>query len=261
MNILKISILLLVLSTSCAQPIRKIASQETPPESVIESIKQDVVIHPETIPSSRFNEDYMVTAEDSGLVVGFTLENNGINKIIPKKTEIGSGPSREYEFAFPERARQNIILMITDTPSSKLSELMETYLTFFPREVVPAISRVNDQLIVTLPNQEEIHFNYLSKEITSGVLSENAPIDLGPDRFKRKFAQISYSGTGVMIRVDRRGEDPRIGSQIATISHKTDLCKIPVNKLWTQDGLVHFRFPTDAEFDVFLKANCKFQLL
>jgi hypothetical protein len=137
---------------------------------------------------------------------------------------------------------------------------MESYFVFFPRKVVPAIESIDDKFIVTLTTEEKIEFDRTTKEIVGGVLTENAPIDLGPDRFKRKFASLSYIGSGLMIRVNKRGADPRLGSQIAEISKLGKVCKVPVNKLWDQTEKVNFLFPTDESFNQFLKIQCGFEI-
>lgn len=189
----------------------------------------------------------------------------------PKKPEPGGGPDRSFDFNFTSRARQDIYVDITDAPTDRLSELMSSYFYFFPRKYIPAIKVIDDKFIVTLPTGEEVLFSSVSKEIVGGVLKEGLPIDQGPDRFKRKFPDIKYSGTGVMLRADRRGEDPRIISSGAIPTAKAIKvsgdncsqvkpceCLIPKNKLWEQGGQVHFLFKSDDEFNNFLKSQCKF---
>lgn len=223
----------------------------------------------EEIPSFREGPLYTVFRLDSGTSVGFSVFNGGANPIIPRKAGIGTGPDREYSFEFPQRARQDIHFAVTDTPTEKLSERMESYFYVFPRKLVPSIQQIDEgkRLQVTLPTGETVVFDSATKEVAGGVLKENAPIDLGPDRFKRKFADVSYTGKGVMIRVDKRGADPRLGT-IATITTGSpdpgckgaacSTCRVESTKLWEQGGEVHFKFATDSEFDAFLKTNCKF---
>jgi hypothetical protein len=230
------------------------------PESVIEPITQELILS-ETVPSGSYLDQYSVNTDDHGKIVGFSVTNEGVNRIIPKPSEIGAGPDRTFAFDMPDRARQGILLRVTDVPSDKLSEMMESYFTIFPRLVVPAIKVVENKIIVTLPNREEMILSADSKEIIDGVFKEGAPIDLGPDRFKRKFADLSYTGKGLVLRADRRGEDPRIGAQrIAIATYQGKTCKIPVTKLWEQNDAVHFLFHSDADFFAFIKANCGFSI-
>lgn len=223
----------------------------------------------EETPYFRQGEYYTVFWTDAGTPVGFNVFNGGVNRIVPKKSGIGTGPEREYRFDFPQRARQDIHFAITDTPTDKLSERMESYFYVFPRKLVPSIQTADDgkKLQVTLPTGETVSFDAATKEIVDGVLTEGAPIDLGPDRFKRNFADVSYTGKGVMIRVDKRGADPRLGT-VATITTGSpdggckgppcSACRVDSTRLWEQGGEVHFKFATDAEFAAFLRANCKF---
>ncbi len=223
-------------------------------------------------PSGMMGDFYTVYTVGASIPVMIKLENTGVNRIIPKSAEPGGGPKRIFSIKFPERARQDLHFAITDVPTNKLSESMESYFYVFPRKLVPSIMMVEDgkKLQVTLPTGEHVYFNTESKEIAGGVLKEGAPIDLGPDRFKRGFADVSYAGKGVSIRVDRRGSDPRLGTTATITTGSPDpscaagqacrACKVASEKLWNQSGKIHFKFPTDAEFDVFLKANCKFRV-
>lgn len=195
-------------------------------------------------------------------VVGFDFVNKGPNRVLPvAEREIGAGPDREFEMEFRNRARQDIQLHVTDIPSEYLSERMESYFYFFPRLNLPAIQwSAADAKTFTmiLPTGEPVVFDAASKEIVGGVLSETAPVDLGPDRFKRKFAAISYTGTGLYFRVDRRGNDPRLGTT-ATVYQGQKTCKIPSALLFNQGEHSHveFLFATDAEFNALLKKKCQ----
>ncbi len=240
------------------------------PESILSSPEQDTIlpsIAGDTYDRTSSTGDYMVSIhEKTNRVVGFTLSNEGPNAIIPHHGEIGEGPDREFGFHFQDRARQNIYINITDSPTAFLSQRMESYLYFFPRTYLPAIASSETSgskiLSVTLPTGESAQFNAETREIVGGVLQELAPIDLGPDRFKRKFAQFQYHGTGVMIRVDRRGADPRLGT-IATITQGQKSCKIPSALLFNQDehSEVEFLYPSDAGFNELLKKKCGFSFL
>ena len=152
-------------------------------------------------------------------------------------------------------------MTIVDVPTELLSHHMNSYFYFFPRRVLPAIQWPHDgstTFKVVLPTTETVEFSTLSGQITGGVLKETAPIDLGPDRFKRKFAGIQYTGTGVYIRVDKRGADPRLGTT-ATVYQGSKTCKVASAKLFDQneESSVLFQFATDEAFNEFLKKTCK----
>jgi len=101
------------------------------------------------------------------------------------------------------------------------------------------------------------------------VLSET-PVDLNPNRQARQFPGIDYRGSGVVVRVNSRGVDPRIGTT-ATVTSGAKLsscdkgascnqCQIPSKELWDQTGAVRFKFSTDADFERLLIARCGFSL-
>ena len=205
---------------------------------------------------------YIATEGAERRVAGFSFDNVGPNAMVPiHSTDFGSGPDREFNFNFRNRARQDIYLAVTDTPNEYLSQRMESYFYFFPRKNLPAIEAIGTgagaELKVTLPTGEEVVFNRNTFEILRGALQETAPIDLGPDRFSRKFAGLRYTGTGVVIRVDKRGADPRLGT-IATVTFGRKTCKIPSSLLFNQrqDSDVEFLFSDDREVSALLNRKC-----
>jgi len=209
-----------------------------------------------------------------GQIVGFEFSNYGGNRILPPRRDAAKNQffTRDFQFRFDERARQDIHLLIADWVPSRdrqfrLSELMNSLMHFFPRNYLPAIVKFTDRNLVTLPTGEEVEFDSKTHEILEGVFSE-APVDLNPDRVARKFPSIDYQGKGVMVRVNARGTDPRIGTT-ATITTGTpprdcakgidcNRCQVPSRELWDQTGAVRFKFPTDEDFDRFLLARCGF---
>ena len=210
---------------------------------------------------------YQVSLQEStGAVIGFSFFNEGANRIVPRKSVPGMGPDRTFGFHFQSRARQNIFFSITDAPNEYLSQLMESYFYLFPRKVLPAIEWTSGPeqgsvIRVTLPTGETLDVSGETRELIGGAFEETAPIDLQPDRFKRKFARVRYQGSGVLLRVDKRGGDPRLGT-MATITKGTQTCKVPSSLLFNQDehSEVEFLFPTDSEFHQFLIKKCGFGL-
>jgi hypothetical protein len=200
-------------------------------------------------------------------IVGFEFSNRGGNRIIPHRYDIEKNLffSRDFQFRFDDRARQNIHLFVTDWAPSRdrqfrLSELMHSIMHFFPRNYLPAIYSVGARTIVTLPTGEEVEFNAETHEILGGAFSET-PVDLNPDKTSRKFAGIHYNGRGLVVRANARGVDPRLGTTATiTTGSKGVQCQVPSREMWEQNGAVRFRFPTDEEFDRYLLSRCGFGL-
>ncbi len=215
-------------------------------------------------------------ATRQGELVGFEFSNHGGNRVLPPRYDAVKNQfyTRDFQFRFDERARQDIHLMVTDWVASRdrtfhLSELMHSLMLFFPRSVLPAIASSRSQNIITLPTGEEVVFDAATHEISTGVLSERV-VDLSPDRALRKFPGIQYLGKGVLIRADARGADPRIGT-MAVITDGApgkncagDIdckqCQVPAKELWDQSGAMRFKFATDGDFDRFLISRCGFGL-
>jgi len=254
--------------------------QKVPPESVVSlpavdanttGLKYDTVIsqRPAPFPGSH---GWQYRKNSRGQIVGFEFSNRGGNRILPERYDIGKNKlfTRDFQFRFDERARQDIHLNITDWAPSRdkqfrFSALMTSVLLFFPRIYIPAIAAVGANSVVTLPTGEEVQFDAKTHEIVSGVFTE-APVDLSAPR----FAAVEYRGKGVTVRADARGIDPRIAT-VATITtgsphpncakeQRCNQCQVPARELWEQKGAVRFKFPTDDEFDRYLRARCGFGL-
>ena len=228
------------------------------------------------VPGSKNLAGWQYRRDRQGKIVGFEFSNTGGNPVLPPRRDALKNQffTRDFQFRFDERARQDIYLLISDWVPSRdrqfrLSELMNSLIHFFPRVMLPAIVNVGDRDIVTLPTGEEVIFDAETHEIRGGVLVE-APVDLNPDRGARRFAGIEYKGKGVIVRANSRGTDPRIGTT-AIISNGAPRaecapgadcakCQVPAREIWEQSGAVRFKFFSDKDFDRFLLSRCGFGL-
>jgi len=226
--------------------------------------------------NSKINNGWQYRRTRQGQIVGFEFSNHGGNAILTPRRDATKNQffTRDFQFRFDDRARQDIHLMISDWVPSRdrvfrLSELMNSLMHFFPRSYLPAIVNTGDMNIVTLPTGEEVEFDAISKEIRSGVFSEY-PVDLSPERNGRKFPGVNYMGKGIVVRADARGVDPRLGTSavITTGTPPADCdkpsgcrqCEVPSKELWEQSGAVRFKFHSDQDFDRYLTTRCAFGL-
>ena len=209
-------------------------------------------------------------------IIGFEFSNRGGNPILPERYDVQRNRlfTRDFQFHFQDRARQDIHLLLTDWAPSRdkqfrLSELMNSIMLFFPRNYLPAIAHSGGRHVVTLPTGEEVEFDALTREVVGGVFAE-APVDLNPEKTARKFPGVNYTGKGVMIRANARGTDPRLGT-VATITTGSpasnceqgtgcNRCQVSSKELWEQNGAVRFKFSTDEELDRYLLSRCGFGL-
>lgn len=245
-------------------PIKELASSK---------IGYDTVML-ERSPHAPIHGGWQYRKDRQSQIVGFEFSNHGGNRILPPRYDIGKNWlfTRDFQFRFDDRARQDIQLFVSDWAPSRdkqfrLSELMNSIFHFFPRNYLPAIVGSGARYVVTLPTGEQVEFDAKTREIVGGVLSETA-VDLNPDRAARKFPGVSYLGKGLVVRADARGTDPRIAktATITTGSPAADCekgsacnqCQVPSKDLWHQNGAARFKFSTDQEFDRFLLSRCGF---
>jgi len=262
----------------------KLSEAPTFPESVLSApeteaasaaVKYDTLLMTRSLnPTIKSAWQYRLSRDKK--IIGFEFSNRGGNAILPGRYDIEQNRlfTRDFEFRFEDRARQDIHLLLTDWAPSrdkqfKLSEMMHSVMLFFPRRYLPAVAHSGEHYIVTLPTGEEVEFDATTREVRGGVFSE-APVDLNPDKAVRKYPGINYTGRGVVVRANARGVDPRIGT-VALITTGSpaancepgsgcNQCQVPSKELWQQSGSVRFKFSTDEEFDRYLMARCGFGL-
>lgn len=205
-----------------------------------------------------------------GQYEAFQIDNKGKNVIAQAEDSY-----REFEFQFEEQATQNISLFMSDAPNGTVSHTMHSLFMFFPRKYLPYAEFNKKEIAVTLPTGEQMIFAE-SGELIDGVFEEG-PVDIGPDRFKRTYADLKYSGKGILLRANARGQMPQQGQFESTkidmeygIKNSADVliingttgqrCRRPKTDFWLAADVspIQFKFPTDAEFDVYLKAKCNF---
>lgn len=207
---------------------------------------------------------------------GFSFENMGDNRIVDAKRNRYS--QRAFNFDYLEQARQNLALEIDDAPNDTTSHTMHSLFMFFPRKNLPIVEQLSGTIDVTLPNGEKIIFQKDSKEIVDGVFTEG-PVDVSRDRFKRHYADLKYQGKGVVLRANARGQSPQLGQyekekidmeygikgsvDVLIINGTTgERCRRPKTDFWENLDVspIEFKFPTDEEFNEYLKTHCGFSL-
>lgn len=187
----------------------------------------------------------------------FYFQNNGPNKVVMKP---GASVYRSWEFYHPGDARQDLRFTVTDSPSATNSHLQNSYMMVFPRKTLPHIRVEGQKQIVTLPTGETVTFDVRTKEILNGVMSEGP---LSPATKSERPPSVTYNGTGVLVRVDKRADDPRRAAAKVMISKQGRTCTVPRKDLWPdqrESSSFHFKFFSDQDFDRYLKQKCGFGL-
>ncbi|MCM2350928.1 MAG: hypothetical protein NDI69_12975 [Bacteriovoracaceae bacterium] len=184
---------------------------------------------------------------------GFRFANAGPNSVAGDPINPSERVEREWRFVSEDNSRRETYLWITDDAGSGyLSQLMETMILIVPRKMKPVIEDKGNDLHVTLTTGEKVIYDKKTKIIKAGVLKEGK-VDLNPNRFNRKFAPISYSGSGISIRLDKRGGDPRLISGNAVVSQNGKTCQVKASELWQEED---FRYEDDKKLVDFLNRKC-----
>lgn len=219
----------------------------------------------------RWDMCYSIDRQDNYTPRSFQFTNEGGNASVPNE---GIYVGRSFEFNFEGMARSDMSLMIWDSPDEYENHGHLKLLTFFPRDVMPAIRYESDSekdiLIVTLPTREEVIFNGKTREIISGALTE------GPMKQTSSGAatapNVQYAGSGVVVEASALADWPvgfegEASAKTVTIKKKGEkTCFVPGKDLWYTDhskgGNVFFNksLYTNAAFDTYVKKKCGFSI-
>jgi hypothetical protein len=257
----------------------KVLSQEIFLRTTVAPLKNELVPLNHDFFQSRSLGEISVTrgsATPESFTDGFSIQNVGDNKIV--QSSIHKNSERVFNFDYLEQARQNLSLEVYDTPNEYVSHTMHSYFMFFPRKNIPIVEELTGTINVTLPTGEKIIFQKESKEIVDGVFTEG-PVDVSTDRFKRQYPDLKYTGKGVLLRANARGQSPQLGQyenikidmdyglrgslDVLIINGTTgQKCRRPKADFWEPIDVnpIEFKFPTDEEFEHYLKKNCGFGL-
>jgi hypothetical protein len=256
----------------------KVLSQEIFLRTTVAPLKNELVPLNHDFFQSRSVGEISVSrgsATPESFTDGFSVQNVGDNKIVQSSNK---NSERVFHFDYLEQAKQNLSLEIDDSPNEYVSHTMHSYFMFFPRKNLPLVEELTGTINVTLPTGEKIIFQKESKEIVDGVFTEG-PVDVSPDRFKRQYPDLKYTGKGVLLRANARGQSPQLGQyenikidmdyglrgslDVLIINGTTgQKCRRPKADFWEPIDVnpIEFKFPTDEEFDQYLKKNCGFGL-
>ena len=153
---------------------------------------------------------------------------------------------------------------------------MISHFMTFPRKKLPTVVQLESTIVVGLANGEKIIFRKDSKEVVDGVFQEG-PVDINRDRNRRRYPEFRYTGKGVVLRANSRGQSPQIAQyekdridQEYGIAGSIDVliingstgqrCRRPKVDFWEPLDVspIEFKFPTDEAFDSYLKEKCGF---
>ncbi len=206
--------------------------------------------------SGNYTIDFAGDADDKTYSQGFSVSNYGPNEIVPEQPFSMNRIERNFAFVTDDKSQRENYLWISDyNGSGYLSDYFETAIVFLPRLGQMHVEETEDTLLVTIPTGEEVIFSKKHKAIVGGVLSET-PVDLNPSRAQRKFAGITYSGKGIMIRSDSRAADPRLGKNLEIIKPGLKPCQVSRDVFWTQEGFPKFKFINDEDAYAVIKEKC-----
>ncbi len=172
---------------------------------------------------------------------GYLILNRGPNDVARE------GQQREWNFISLDNARRETYLWVGDSPDNRVSNNLESVIVLVPRRVQPRVEALGNVVRVTLATGERIIFEKATGRVLRGVFRENR-ITHG------SFNNVAYTGTGISIRVNKRGDDPRLNNGNATVTQNGRTCQVPSSELWTRNA--EFRYGDDGQLVRFLNQRC-----
>ncbi len=182
-----------------------------------------------------------------------------------------NSPKRNILFMFPHRNTQDMKIHISDDYHLGEKKTYETYLYFIPRKSFPYVEfeeSENSQIRTYHINTGEVlRFDIIKNTFLDGELQI-------PLVNKKGFAQVNYSGNGVMIRADKIGADPslyyghtktkNIKLRTVEITHKGKKCILDKKYIWDtpneKESLPKFLYHTDQDFLDAINPLCNWSL-
>lgn len=206
--------------------------------------------------SSFYRTLYCGAADETLYIKSRMIHNVGPNDIIDNIPEGFEYPNRSWEFVTGDSSRRDTWLWISDDPGTgRTSDFMESAVMLLPRTYRTHIAMSGDELVVTLTTGEVVRFHKKYKTITEGILREE-PLDTNPDRDARNFARFTYEGSGVILRSNARGADPRLAKFVLVTRPGLPDCRVPASVFWTQEDWPKFRFVRDEDAYVAIITHC-----
>jgi len=206
-----------------------------------------------SIPTCRTANGYdACTYNGDSAPTVFKVFNAGPNRVV-------SGGSfdrrREWSFYSPNFATQDLGFYVEDYNGSDFSNSQRSYVMLFPRKTLSSVQVSGNDKIVTLPTGETVTFNQRTNEIVSGAF-----VEAGKLGSSSSAPVVKYQGQGVMVRADSVGVNEPKQARLATITKGSQTCKVPSSELWQQgnSSQLNFKFPSDSQFNSYLKARCGF---
>lgn len=219
-------------------------------------------IHAYDFVTSRQNDEHIVWKyggdKNRNLYYrGFAINNFGPNHIITEPPlDFLNTPSREYFFQTDDYSRRDTYLWVTDyNGSGRFSDFIETVMVFIPRIVPMSVTETEETLDVTISTNEKVSFFKKYKTLDTPLMTEG-PVDLTPDRSRRKYPEVEYHGQGIVIRSDAKGSDPRLVKKVKILKTGQPVCEMDAKLFWTQEDHPKFRFVQDQEVMKLITQYC-----
>ncbi len=186
---------------------------------------------------------------------GFRFRAEQGHPFVPERSLYPDGgrPGRLIEFWSRDHALNETYLYLADTAGGPDSHDMKSVMILLPRKVIPSVKVTGNEIEMTMTTGEKVVFDKRTKAITGGALREGMA-DITTDRFRRKPANVQYSGTGISVRLNHRYEDPFQSSETAEVNQGGRSCRIPRATLFDVRGKL--KTTSDAQFVRVINQSC-----
>ncbi|MBY0516960.1 MAG: hypothetical protein K2P81_08635, partial [Bacteriovoracaceae bacterium] len=238
-------------------------------------------------------------SEEMGRVDGFELSANRYGKSLPYIEEGETYPEdemiphRDYGYDMDARNKEAMFTLL-DWPVKEIyapnGKVIERYRStdvrmtnymFFPRKVIPSVSRRQDKIFMTLVTGEKVVFDAKSGKVVDGAFIEKEKVNVETRPKEKRFypnASFNYRGEGMWLEApitnDKDYRKPGSLVPIKSIVNGVESkCNMPSESLfeynwgyrlpqgsegWLNSGwsCFKFKFEDDESFYKAVKAKC-----
>lgn len=168
---------------------------------------------------------------------GFTFMSNDQHPHFQNVNPYGTmtKPLRQIDVQSNNHALNETFLYLHDMSQGPDSHDVKSMMFILPRKSPPSVTTLGNEVHLTLSTGEKVIFDKVSSAIVGGALKEGPP-DFNLDRFKRKPANVQYTGSGISIRLNHRFETPTVAAESADVVQGSRSCKIPRGQLFNASG-------------------------
>lgn len=252
-----ILLLLMVMSCSQIQPIKKIEKKISPYPRTETGIKRVCTVNQEL---DSFEERYIFDckadySKKTRIFAGYGFRSkpghpytSGLKSPYPR-----GKVARSIDMISRNYSLNETYLSVIDFAGGPDSHDKKSVIFLFPRVELPKVTEIGNEVELLLPTGEKVFFDAETGAINGGAMKEGK-IDLHREYKKRAEPNVHYTGDYVSVRLTHAFDEPTIAADKALIQQKDNICILIRGRLFSREGKLLTK--SDDEFLAAINREC-----